>query len=168
MQSHGTAVLTEPTGTASVVTAGASARDQWLAKCESQLAAALATRNAGLLPVLPELVFTPASGRCPDCHGTGYSHNDFDLCYCMTGERPVYDFRRYASGEVLSIIGMSRRDHDKADVWQPCQHCGITPTKYGPYNGDDLIRVPWVPDCTVCNDTGWAFVHHIPARDFGW
>lgn len=166
MQSHGTAVLSEPTGTASAVSAGASARDQWLAKCTDDAATAIATRNAELLPVLPRLVFTPGSGRCPDCHGTGYSDYDFDLCYCMAGERPAYDFPRYAKGEVLSIIGMSRRYHDKADVWQPCQHCGIAPVKGGPYNGDDLMRVPWVPDCPVCNDTGWAFVRHIPASDF--
>jgi hypothetical protein len=126
-----------------------------VAKCESQLAAALATRNADLLPVLPRLVFTPDSERCADCHGTGYSHHDLGLCYCMAGERPAYDFPRYANGEVpISTIGMSSQTPaNKLEVWVPCQHCDILPTGIGPWNGHDLIRVPWVPDCAVCNDT---------------
>jgi hypothetical protein len=44
----------------------------------------------------------------------------------------------------------------------PCT-CGIGPVKIGPYDGDELTRVPWVPDCTKCSDTGWTFSHYITA-----
>ena len=171
MHTHGTAVLDGPAETTPAGTTAASARDQWLTKCTDAAAKALATGNANLLPVLPELVFYPKPDLCPDCEGTGYTWmgEEFTLCYCMTGQLPAYDFPRITKGDVISTIGMSRRSRNgEADVWVPCQHCDIGPIEHGPYNlyfRDDLIRVPWVPDCTTCNDTGWAFSHHIPAED---
>jgi hypothetical protein len=142
-----------------------NARDQWLARCTDDAATALATQNADLLPLLPEMVFAPASERCPDCRGTGYDYETFDLCYCTDRHRPAYDFLRYAKGEApLSIIGIYlRTPNGEADVWKPCQHCDIDPIKHGPCKRGDLIRTPWVPDCTTCNDTGWAFSRHVPA-----
>ena len=118
---------------------------------------ALATGNANLLPVLPELVFYPKPDLCPDCEGTGYTWmgDEFTLCYCMADHLPAYDFPRIIKGEVIATIGMSRRSRNsEADVWVPCQHCDIGAIKHGPYNlyfRDDVIRVPWVPDCTTCN-----------------
>ena len=170
MHTHGTAVLDGPAEATPVQKTGTSARDQWLAKCTDDAAKALATGNADLLPVLPALVFFPQPDLCPDCHGTGYTWMDheFTLCYCGDGAAPAYDFPRYGTGEVISVIGMSRRNRDgEADVWTPCHDCNIGPIKHSPYNphNDDLIQVPWVPDCATCNDTGWAFSHHIPAQD---
>jgi hypothetical protein len=166
MHNHDTPVLTEPAGSAPAITTSASARDQWLAQCESDLAEALATGNADLLPVLAASVFLPAAERCQDCRGTGYDTWTLELCYCMAGQCPAYDFLRYGTGDVIALIGTSRRNRDgEADVWVPCQHCDIAPIKLGPYDdGDDLTRVPWVPDCPVCNDTGWMFSHHVNAR----
>jgi hypothetical protein len=163
MHDHGTAVLDRTTEATPVTTAGLSARERWLARCEANLAEALATQNANLLPVLPDLVFTSASDRCQDCRGTGYDYETFDLCYCMTGETSAYDFPRRNASEVLSIIGMARRDHTKVDVWKPCPHCDIAPTMYGPYHRGDLIQVPWAPDCPACHDTGWALRNTVPA-----
>lgn len=53
----------------------------------------------------------------------------------------------------------------------PCQHCHISPIENGPYCRhcyDHVIQVPWVPDCPVCNDTGWAFRRTIPASALTW
>jgi hypothetical protein len=167
MQSHGTAVLARPAEAAAPVSlSGASARDRWLAKCESQLAEALATGNAHLLPVLAHAVFLPRSLTCPDCHGTGYTSYDnlIELCYCMAGEYPAYDFRRHAKGGIIATVtGSATTPDDKAEVWVPCP-CGIGPVKVGPYDGDDLTRVPWVPDCPTCHDTGWTFSHRTNAQ----
>lgn len=160
MHTHGTAVLDRPAEATSAVSAPARARDQWLAMCESQLAAALAARNADLLPVLPALVFTPVPARCVNCHGTGYSHNDFGLCSCMADQRPAYDFARYPSGDVISVIDLGVMSPGQAEAWVPCT-CGIGPVKIGPYDGPELTRVPWIPDCPDCNDTGWKFSHHV-------
>jgi hypothetical protein len=172
MHAHGTAVLDRPAeATTPVSLNGAGARDQWLAKCESQLAEALATGNAHLLPLLAHAVFLPQFLTCPDCHGTGYSSYDniIELCYCMGGERPAYDFRRHAKGGVVaSITGSPRTPSGQAEVWVPCT-CGIGPVKIGPYDGDELTRVPWVPDCTLCSDTGWTFSHLISqAEIYTW
>jgi len=83
----------------------------------------------------------------------------------MAGQPPVYDFTRHATGEVIATIEDSRRNPGReADVWVPCQHCGTAPVRLGPYDGDDLTRVPWVPDCPVCNDTGWMFSHYLTSR----
>jgi hypothetical protein len=65
MHTHGTAVLPEATETISANTSGASARDQWLAKSTEDAAKALATGNAALLPLLPELVFCPRPATVP-------------------------------------------------------------------------------------------------------
>jgi hypothetical protein len=166
MHDHGTAVLTESAGPASAVMSGASARDQWVARCTDDAARALATRNASLLPVIASAVFLPEPERCPDCHGTGYvCDDDFNPCYCMAGQPPVHDFTRHTTGTVIATIEDSRRNPGReADVWVPCQHCGIAPIRLGPYDGDDLTRVPWVPDCPVCNDTGWMFSHYLTCR----
>jgi len=84
----------------------------------------------------------------------------------MADQPPAYDFPRHAKGEVLSVIGMSRRYcTGQAEVWVPCQQCDIGPIKGGPYLGDDVLRVPWVPDCPLCNDTGWVFSHSRPATE---
>ncbi len=166
MHNHRTAVLPGTAEATPAVTTGTSARDQWLAKCMEDAAKALATGNAGLLPLLPELVFCPDPQRCPDCEGTGYTWmgEEFTLCTCMLGEVPAYDFPRHTEGTALAMIGMTRRNRTgQADVWVPCQHCHIGPIKNGPYSHDHVIQVPWVPDCPVCNDTGWAFRHSIPA-----
>ena len=171
MHNHGTAVLTRAAEAEPASMPGASARDVWVAQCESQLAKALATRNVDLLPVIASAVFLPEPLRCPDCLGTGYtSYDTIDLCTCMGRKRPVYDFLRFAKGEApLNSMGMSSQTPSgQLDVWTPCQHCGILPARIGPYDGDDLLRVPWVPDCPTCNDTGWAFVHHIPAGYQPW
>lgn len=171
MHNHATAVLDGPAEATSASTPGTSARDQWIARCTDDAAKALATGNADMLPVLPALVFYPKSELCPDCEGTGYTWmgDEFTLCYCGDDAIPAYDFPRYTRGEVIATIEMSRRNRTgEADVWVPCQHCDIGPINYGPYNRyfhDDLIRVPWVPDCTTCNDTGWAFSRHILAQD---
>lgn len=164
MHNHGTAVLSRPAEATSPISAGASARDRWLAKCESQLAEALATRDASLLAVLAHVVFLTEPERCPDCHGTGYDCETLDLCYCMAGERPAYDFRRHAKGSIIATItGSAKTPPGQAEVWVPC-HCGIGPVKLGPYDGDELTRVPWVPDCLTCNDTGWKFSHYTNAQ----
>jgi hypothetical protein len=169
MHTHGTAVLPEPTDTTSANTTGASTRDQWLAKSTEDAAKALATGNAALLPLLPELVFCPDPQRCPDCEGTGYTWMDdeFIPCHCMAGEVPTYDFPRRPASQARLLIGMSRRNRTgQADVWVPCQHCHIGPIANSPYCRychDHVIQVPWVPDCPICNDTGWAFRRTIPA-----
>jgi hypothetical protein len=169
MHDHGTAVLPGTAEAAPASTLGASVRDQWLARCTEDAAKALATGNAALLPLLPELVFCPDPQRCPDCEGTGYTWmgDEFTLCYCMADQLPAYDFAGSAAGEARTIIGMTWRTRNgKADVWVPCQHCTIGPIKNGPYcpycHGH-VVQVPWVPDCTTCNDTGWAFKRHVPA-----
>jgi hypothetical protein len=163
MHTYGTAVLDRPAEATSTVSTTACARDQWLAMCESQLAAALAARNADGLPVLPALVFTPVQERCPDCHGTGYSHHDFGLCSCMADQRPAYDFARYGAGVVSTFAWSPTTPPTMAEVWVPCR-CGI-----GPIKGQVRARVPSVPDCTSCNDTGWAFSQLIPEyQAYSW
>jgi hypothetical protein len=170
MHAHGTAVLPEPTATTPAVTTRARARDLWLAKCESQLAKALADRNADLLPVLPNVVFVPVADRCEDCRGTGHItyRRKLILCGCMAGDRPAYDFPRYDKAPLSLISASAQTPPGMLDVWVPCQHCGIMPTYHGPYHGPTLIRVPWVPDCPACNDTGWAFTRHIPDSYDPW
>jgi hypothetical protein len=59
------AVLNRLAEATSTVITGTSARDRWLAKCESRLAKALATRDASLLGVLAHAVFLPEPERCP-------------------------------------------------------------------------------------------------------
>jgi hypothetical protein len=115
-----------------------------------------------LLPVHADSVFCPVSELCPDCQGTGYIHdNTFDLCYCMTGQPQGYDFPRLTDAETRSMIGpwgWYPRPWQARVWWDRCPACTINPVKTGPYNNDgDVIRVPWAPDCTTCNDTGWAF-----------
>lgn len=157
MHAHGTAVLPEPTAATLPALTCASSRERWLAKCESQLAKALATRNAEALPVIAPVVFVPVAFRCEDCRGTGYSDDDLEYCSCMGGERPYYDYPRHANSAVVADIIPSSEPHSRAsEVWVPCP-CGIGPAQTGPYLRGELIRVPWVPDCTTCNDTGWMF-----------
>lgn len=158
MHTHGTAVLDRPAEATCPSGPGASARNQWLARCESQLAEALATGNASLLP--EPAGYLPEPERCRDCHGTGYDTQTLDLCYCMAGQRPAYDYRRYASGDVISVIDLGVMSPGLVEVWVPCT-CGIGPVRIGPYDGPELIRVPWIPDCPVCNDTGWRFSHRV-------
>jgi hypothetical protein len=163
MHAHGTAVLPEPTAAALSAVSCATARERWLAKCESDFARALATGNAGALPVIASAVFLPVSLRCPDCHGTCYTSYDdiIEPCQCADFTRPAYDYRRHAKGGVVASITTSpRTPAGQAEVWVPCT-CGIGPVKIGPYDGPDLTQIPWVPDCTQCSDTGWTFSHHI-------
>jgi len=167
MHAHGTAVLSRPAEAVTWTIPAARSRDQWLAKCESLLATALDTGNAALLP--EPAGFLPEPDRCPDCLGTGYDSETLDLCYCMAGQRPAYDFLRHSPGKVpLSMYAQSRHNSRQADVWHPCP-CGTLPIKGGPYCKGDLIRVPWAPDCTICNDTGWKFSHSTSALGaFPW
>jgi hypothetical protein len=167
MHDHATAVLDRPTEATPASTPGVCARDRWLAKCQADLAEALATRNADLLPVLPELVFAPETDLCGDCHGTGYDTTDFDLCYCMRGDQPAYDFPRLPPAEARCVMGHSERHRVTADTWYsvswvPCRSCQIGPIKDGPR------AVPWQPDCPACQDTGWTYKSTIliphPAR----
>jgi hypothetical protein len=99
--------------------------------------------------------------------------DEFTLCYCVPGDSPAYDFPRHSLAEAASIIGIARRTghYHQADVWVSCQHCNIGPIKNGPYCDhcwDHVIRVPWVPDCTTCNDTGWEFSRTTHARSITW
>ena len=166
MHAHGTAVLDRTAEATLLRTKGASARDRWLAKCQADLAEALATGNAHLLPLTAEVAFAAAPDLCGDCQGTGYYDDTLDLCCCMAGQHPAYDYPRYVPGEVIEIIGMRRTRRDgSADTWKSCQHCNIPPIKDGPYDLHDLdapaLRVPWEPDCPACQDTGWVHARHI-------
>ena len=164
MHAHGTAVLDRPAEATRITTTRASARDRWVAKCESQLASALATGNADLLPVIAHAVFLPQPERSPDCRGTGYTSYDniIEPCQCIGWERPAYDFRRHAaSGTLSTTVGSPKTQPGQAEVWTACP-CGIPPAMLGPYDGDDLLRVPWVPDCPACNDTGWVLKATVP------
>ncbi len=163
MHHHGTAVLDRTAEATPVSTPGASARDRWLAQCESNLAKALADRNAHLLPLPASLVFCPQPDLCPDCHGTGYSHDDFELCYCMAGEVPApsdYDFPRFTDTEARSLTSPRAwypQPWQARVWWKTCPTCNIAPVKTGPYDDHGhVIRVPWEPDCPDCHDTGWT------------
>ena len=177
MHAHGTAVLTESAEAITAVLPGASARDQWVARCTDDAAKALATNHADLLPVMAADVSLPETMRCPDCLGTGYTNFDgiIEPCQCGNFEAPAYDWLRYPArypspDGVVSTSELSTNTPDgKAEVWVPCQHCDILPIKLGPYDGDDPTRVPWVPDCPACNDTGWTFHNYIPIKEaFPW
>lgn len=159
MHDHGTAVLDRPTEAILAATAGKSARQRWLDRCEVDLAEALATKNVYLLPVIAEVLFSDSlDDLCPDCDGTGYTQDaKFGLCYCMAGEVPAYDLPRHKRGEIISTT-VGRLD-DRAEVWVPCPECEIGPVKTGPYLRGRLIEAPWAPDCQKCNDTGWSFSH---------
>ena len=112
MHTHGTAVLNGPAETTPAGITPASARDQWLTKCTDAAAKALATCNANLLPVLPELEFYPKPDLCPDCEGTGYTWmgDEFTLCYCMADHLPAYDFPRIIKGGSVQPLFPGRRD----------------------------------------------------------
>lgn len=164
MHDHGTAVLDRPTEARPFAATGRSARQRWLDRCESDLAEALATRNACLLPVIAEVLFTDPADVCPDCHGTGYTdYSDFNLCHCMAGEQPAYDLPRYTRGDVISMV--TGTPGGRAEVWVPCPECEIGPVRTGPYLWGHLIESPWVPDCRKCSDTGWALCYTGPAED---
>ena len=124
MHAHGTAVLSPSAEASTADLPGASARDQWVARCTDDAAKALATNHADLLPVMAADVFLPETMRCPDCLGTGYTTFDsiIEPCQCVNFEAPAYDYRRYPArypspdGVVSTITASLNTPDGKAEV----------------------------------------------------
>ena len=132
---------------------------------------ALAAGDFENLPVPAPVAFLAPGDLCGQCQGRGClpkktRKGQWKLCPSCTalnGRHAGWDFPRYPRGthgtpsffrHTETGNGRLRQD------WGPCPSCDIDPIS-GQHRCENA-RVPWVPDCPDCRDTGWALLRVAP------
>ncbi|WP_327588584.1 hypothetical protein OHA25_17245 [Nonomuraea sp. NBC_00507] len=125
-------------------------------------AEALAAGDLASLPVIASVWRVPVGDLCKDCHGTGFlswsarSRGGVTVCACMPDVHPGFDVPRFTREEVGSRLRYEYPDEGARRVFTLCRSCSVAPADLDVEVG--AVVVPWVPDCTVCGDTGWERV----------